>query len=97
MIELVDAHALVVAAHHFETSAVDAERLQRGEVRRFLDHHHVAGIDQRLSGEVDALLRSGGDQDLFGVRRQTALREPLGDPGAQRAETRALVTFQHLC
>jgi hypothetical protein len=45
---------------------VQVPGLQRAEVRRVLDDHVIAGIDEDLPDEIQRLLRAGGDEDVVG-------------------------------
>ena len=45
-----------------------AEHLHRARIRRLLDRHEVARIDERARDQIEALLRAVDDQDLLGAR-----------------------------
>jgi hypothetical protein len=76
--------AVVVARHRHHRGAGELERLQRRKVRRLLDEHGVARLEQHGRDQRQRLLRAAGDQQLVGMRGQAAHAEPLGDRRAQR-------------
>src|SRR5262249_28757225 len=50
-----------------------------------LDYRDVPGIEQDARGEVEALLRAAGDDDLIGLARDpSSALEIFGEGGAQR-------------
>ena len=79
----VGVEAVVVARDRHHARARERERLQRGEVRRLLDEHDVARLDQHGRGERQRLLRAAADQHLVRPGRQPARGQPRRDRGAQ--------------
>ena len=75
--------AVVVARDRHHARARERERLQRREVRRLLDEHDVARLDQHGRGERERLLRAAADEHLVGLGRQPARGQPRRDRGAQ--------------
>ena len=79
LLELVDAHAVVVHRDLHDVGLVGAERRDGAGVGRRLGDDHVAGVDQRLADEVDDLLAAGRDEDVLGVDRRALGGHHLGD------------------
>ena len=84
VVESVDGHPVVVLRNPDELRLKIVERRDRAAVGRKLHEHDVAGIDQRASGQVEALLRSGRDDDLVDRGRHPARRELRNDLIDQR-------------
>src|SRR5581483_166677 len=81
--QLADVEALVVERDRHELRLEAAERLDRSEVGRRLDHHHVAAVEKRLADEGERLDAAARDQQLV-VGRPQAL-QPL-EPRGERVE-----------
>ena len=67
LLELVDAHAVVVHRDLHDVGLVGAEGRHGAGVRRRLGDDDVAGVDERLADQVDDLLAAGGDEHVLGV------------------------------
>jgi hypothetical protein len=63
--------------------SVGGERDERPEERRVLGDDHVAGVDDQLGGQVEALLTSLDDQHVVGGAGDAVPGESLRDLGAQ--------------
>jgi hypothetical protein len=60
--------------HREELGAERAKHLHRARIRRLLDGHEVAGVEERPRDEIEALLRAVDDQDLLGAPPAEARR-----------------------
>src|SRR5438874_6947 len=56
MLELVGSHAVAVHSHLYDLCLIGAERRDRAGIGGCLADHDVAGVEQRLAGQVDHLL-----------------------------------------
>jgi hypothetical protein len=106
-LELVEAHAFVVALDLDHVRLVAAEDRHRAGVGGGLADDRIAGIYQRLRDQIDRLLTAGGDDDVLGLG-QHALRphhlddavlgllEALGGAVLERLRGRLLRDASHL-
>ena len=74
---------LLVGGDRNELRLEQRERLQRAEIRRRLDQHAAAGIDQRLAEQIERLLRARGDQHVLRIDARRLRRVALRNPFAQ--------------
>ncbi len=79
--------AVIVGRYRYEFGAIYRERLQRTEITRGLDQHLAAFVDQDLAEQIEALLRTGGHQDLIRHDLGTVSRQRIGNPFPQRQIT----------
>lgn len=61
---------MLVGVHRHQPRSGECERLHGCKVGGLFDQHDVAGIDEHLADEEDALLGAAGDLHLVGVGRQ---------------------------
>ena len=85
-LQLVGDHALVVGRHLDEARAVGPEGVDGSQVGGALAQHLVVVVEEDLAGQVEPLLRAGGDQDLGGLDRGAepgvhAAGDGLAQPG----------------
>ena len=81
--KLVNAHALVVAVDGNKTRLVTAEGLNRRKVTRVLDYDRVAGFQENLADEIDALLRARRYHHVIRACRDALRLHSRGDPFSQ--------------
>jgi hypothetical protein len=77
--------AVLVGADRDDAGPGQLEALQCGEVRRVLDEHDRARVEQRGGDQAERLLRTRGDQQVVHAGGQAARGHPRGDPRTQRA------------
>ena len=82
-LQVVGVHPVVVGADRGVGRLARVERDQRAEERRVLGDHDVAGVEDELGDEVQALLRTLEDQHVRGRARDAVPRHALGDLLAQ--------------
>src|SRR5215813_2370791 len=61
-----------------QTGAGGAECVERAEIAGSIDDDRITGIDEAAREEIEALLRSGDDEDVFGLAA-----EPVRDRAPQ--------------
>ena len=75
--------AAVVGLHGKIARLIGVERLNGAEIRRVFEDDVIAGIDEDLSDQIEALLRAVDDEDAVGAKGAVeAAREPLRNPRA---------------
>jgi hypothetical protein len=84
LFEFLDIGAVGIDADRHDVGTGGAERVERGGVGRIFHRDAVAA--EELSDQCDRLLGAAGDDDLLGLRRQTARRVAAGDLAAQRGQ-----------
>ena len=70
--------------HGQELGAEGAKYLHRARIRRLLDGHEVAGVEERPGDEVEPLLGAVDDEDLLGAGLETEAQQVAGQEFAQR-------------
>ena len=84
LLQLIHNHAAVVGGHFDKARLAGLERVDRTEVGRALQQDNVARVQEDAGGEVQTLLRTGGDQNVVGVGMDVVLGEhALGNLLAQ--------------
>src|SRR5215472_7308189 len=85
--EHVDPHPVAVHRHAAQVRLVAAERHDRAEVGRRLDHRDVAGIHEALGRQLQAVDPAAGDHQLTRCRARALQRlEPPGQVVTQRLQ-----------
>ena len=79
LLEGVGVHSLLVHGHRAVVRLARVEGDQRTEEGRPLGDDDVAGVDEQLGREVQALLPALGDQDVVGGARHPVGGEPRSD------------------
>ena len=106
-LELLGDHALVVGGDLDEARLVGLEGVDGADVGGALAQHLVALVEEELAGQVEALLRAGGDDDLRGLAggaqagvhaardRLAQARMPLGGRVLQRLRALPVEHVRH--
>ena len=80
----IDAQPVLVERHADHAGAAPARALDGATVGELLHDHGVAGLEQDLVDQIEALQRARGNQDVVGRGPDPALaRELVRDEGAQ--------------
>ena len=98
-LELIDLEPLSVQRDGDELRLEAPECLDRSEVRRPLDDHEVARIEERFANQLERLDRTTRDQELFLGRTMALQRlEPTGErvEGPGEAARRRVLEGAHL-
>ena len=88
LLQLFHDHAAVIGGDLDELRLAGLESVHGAQVGGALQQHHVAGVQEHTGGEIQALLRTGGDQDMVGVGVNIVLgQHTLGNLLTQARET----------
>ena len=82
--------------HGQELGAEGAKYLHRARIRRLLDGHEVAGVEERPGDEVEPLLGAVDDEDLLGAGLETEAQQVAGQEFAQRGVAARGIVLQQL-
>ncbi len=87
LLQLVHDHAAVIGGNFDELGLAGFERVNGTQVGGALQQHDVAGVQEHTCGEIQALLGTGGYQDMVLVGVDVVLNEhTLGDLLTQARE-----------